>query len=131
MRETWGYHPDYPESARRVCYRADIGHEHDGIRWRPSIHMPRLASRITLEITGVRVERLQEISEADAVAEGCARLPLQDGPGAWWSADVDAGPALHGRTARDAYRLLWESINGPGSWGENPWVWVIAFKVCS
>ncbi len=119
-------------------YRATYAHgdrlgDHLGIkkRWTPPIHMPRAASRITLEITEVRVERLQEISEADAVAEGCARLPLQDGHGAWWSADVDAGPALHGRTARDAYRLLWESINGPGSWGENPWVWVIAFKVCS
>ena len=119
-------------------YRATYAHgdrlgDHLGIkkRWTPAIHMPRAASRITLEITEVRVERLQEISEADAVAEGCARLPLQDGPGAWWSADVDAGPALHGRTARDAYRLLWESINGPGSWDANPWVWVIAFKVCS
>lgn len=75
---------------------------------RPSIHMPRWASRITMEITGVRVERLQDISEADAVAEG-----------------VFTDPAC---PAYDAYRSLWESIHGPGSWDANPWVWVIEFQ---
>lgn len=73
---------------------------------RPSIHMPRWASRITLEITGVRVERLQAISEADAAAEGC------DGK----------GPLSY------HYAQLWESINGPGSWEANPWVWVVEFR---
>lgn len=74
---------------------------------RPSIHMPRWASRISLEITGVRVERLQDISEADSRAEGAAGHP--DGP---WH----------------AYRSLWTLINGPDSWAANPWVWVIDFK---
>lgn len=81
-------------------------------RWRPSIHMPRAASRITLEVTGVRVERLQKISEADALAEG-ARLHTDKDP--------DYGYA-------GWYRALWESINGPESWAANPWVWVVEFK---
>jgi hypothetical protein len=80
--------------------------------WRPSIHMPRWASRITLEITGVRVERLQDISEADAIAEGVDALPME----------------TRQSTAGLDYRALWESINGPGSWDANPWVWCIEFK---
>jgi hypothetical protein len=89
----------------RFCnYAADW--LHGPIRWTPSIHMPRWASRITLEITGVRVERLQDISDADSIAEGAVGHP--DGP---WH----------------AYRSLWTLINGPGSWDANPWVWVIEF----
>ena len=76
-------------------------------RWTPSIHMPRHASRITLEVTGVRVERLQDISEADAIAEG-----------------VYTDPAC---PAYDAYAQLWDEINGLGSWEANPWVWVVGF----
>lgn len=75
--------------------------------------MPRRYSRITLEITEVRVERLQDISEPDARAEGC-RL-------------VQAGGIVIDR-ARDQYAALWESINGPGSWDANPWVWAISFR---
>jgi len=74
--------------------------------WRPSIHMPRWASRITLEITGVRVERLQDISEADAIAEGGTKHFNID----WF------GP-------------LWASIYGVDSWDANPWVWVIEFRL--
>jgi hypothetical protein len=84
---------------------------------------------ITLEVTGVMAQRLQDISEADAQAEGIAELPLQAGqPGAWWSADP-AQPALHGRTAVDAFRLLWESIYGQGSWSDNPMVWAISSQL--
>lgn len=98
-------------------------------RWRPSIHMPRWASRITLEITGVRVERLQDISEADARAEGVAELPGQAAErGCWWTADPRAGASLHGRTPSGGFRLLWEQINGPTSWDANPWVWVVEFR---
>lgn len=79
-------------------------------RTRPTIHMPRWASRITLEVVNVRVERLQDISEADAEAEG-------------WT-----GPILGRYTAYHWYWELWESINGKGSWDANPWVWVIEFR---
>jgi hypothetical protein len=105
-----------------VWYRADNNRPMWADRkWTPSILSPRRLSRITLEITGVRVERLQGISEVDAKAEGIR-----------WT---DAGP-LHAHldggfnfpTARDAYERLWGDINGPGSWDANPWVWVVEFK---
>jgi hypothetical protein len=82
------------------------------LRWRPSIHMPRWASRILLEIVSVRVERLQDISEADAIAEGCKN-------------------SLHlpgGRFANENFAHLWWSINGDGAWEVNPWVWVVEFR---
>ena len=108
---------------RRVFYRAaHVEAEGSGprvdVRWRPSIHMPRWASRITLEVTEVRVERLQSISEEDAIAEGCTlecMRPTGD----------DSGSAIHGP---GGYLALWESINGPDSWDANPWVWVVKFK---
>lgn len=86
----------------------------------PPIHMPRWASRITLEVTDVRVERLQDISEADAVAEGCRPIRpelVQDG--------LIVRP---GRSAVEEFRQVWEEIHGEGSWEKNPWVWVIEFK---
>lgn len=91
---------------------------------RPNIFMPRWASRIDLEITGVRVERLQECSEADAIAEGLK--PLGDEEDRTWS--VDGTSFTEHEDPRDTYRDLWESINGPGSWNANPWVWVIEFR---
>lgn len=120
-----------------VIYRADPNQPSGGWRdaegnvikapWRPSTHMPRWASRIDLEITGVRVERLQDISEGDAIAEG---LQLMTRPREW------GGDTLYSyegfgewvSTARAAYRALWEQINGAGSWTINPWVWVVEFR---
>jgi len=84
---------------------------------RPAIFMPRAASRIDLEITGVRVERLQDISETDAQAEGCSLEGMTP------SGD-DSGSAIYGP---GGYRALWEQINGAGSWAANPWVWVVEF----
>lgn len=92
-------------------------------RWRPSIHMPCLASRITLELTGVRVEQLQDISEADAIAEGIEPV----GRGWRHYGSANAGELM--RFPKNSYRSLWESINGSDSWAANPWVWVIDFKV--
>lgn len=93
-----------------------------GLKWRPSIHMPRDACRILLEVTGVRVERLQDISEADAMAEGIEKSGECN-----WCDYLDYGYNDF-TSARHSYRSLWESINGAGSWGANPWVWVIEFK---
>lgn len=89
----------------------------DAGRLRAGMHMPRWASRITLEITSVRVERLQDISADDARAEGCPDRPI---PGAE-QASVDL-------LAKLWYHDLWEQINGPGSWTANPWVWAIEFR---
>jgi hypothetical protein len=91
--------------------------------WRPSIFMRRVDSRITLEIVAVRVERLQSITEEDALAEGIIRNPNLDG----YCYD-DEGRGFHGSRAVRAYENLWRSINGPDSWGRNPWVWVLDFK---
>lgn len=128
VRETW-QHSNYPyepvEPDCAIFYRADYfddPHGMDGEKspegkyreWKPSIHMHRWASRITLEITAVRVERLQDISEADAFAEGVTVTPCK--------------PSRAERMGRDAYRELWKSINGHGSWEINPWVWVIEFR---
>lgn len=90
--------------------------------WKPSIHMPRAASRITLEITGVRVERLQGITADDAMAEGIVRLPYGG-----YAADTD-GRHYHAASAWYSYGSLWEAINGAGSWEANSWVWVVEFK---
>ncbi|TYX32560.1 morphogenetic protein [Klebsiella pneumoniae] len=92
--------------------------------WRPSIHMPRWASRILLEITDVRVERLNAISEEDATAEGVppAGSLLPDYPGTFLTPKGDFA------TAKVAFQRLWESIYGEESWKANGWVWVISFK---
>lgn len=94
----------------------------EGFRWRPSIHMPRWASRITLEITDVRVERLQDISDGDALDEGIPVAGVTPGidvciDGEWWP-----GQAVK------HFRRLWESIHGPDSWDANPWLWVLEFR---
>ncbi len=133
----------FPDGCERfyagIAYKADDGrHEADITErlyrtldetesrgWTASIHMPRWASRITLEITGVRVERLNDISEADAANEGLYRLPalgryvVQKGEQYFGGADRDA---------RVVFADLWDRINGGGAWDANPWVWVVEFK---
>lgn len=115
VRETWRERvPD--QDGRTNDYRADHepGEDPCGVRWVPSIHMPRRASRLTLELTGVRIERLQEISEADAQAEGCI-APMYASDESTLSFAV-------------AYRHLWEAINGAGTWDANPYVWCLDFR---
>ena len=117
-----------------MVYAADDGRiDCDGLDWPAcieprktivSIHMPRWASRLTLEITGVRVERLQGISAADAQAEGLDFVP--DGAAAH---GIKGLATSWSNDPRKSYRALWESINGPGSWEANPWVWVVEFKL--
>lgn len=105
-----------------IHYRADGGDPFID-KWRPAIHMPRFASRINLEITAVRVELLRDISEQDARAEG-----ITDGGCLnCGNTEADCGCLNPKPDARDAFINLWESINGPGSWALNPWVWVIEF----
>lgn len=118
----WGGLPTAlsPDGSKIVYFREGFDRCAPG-RWRPSIHMPRWASRITLEVTGVRVERLQDISEADAWAEGVE----SDFASAEYAAKHGS---LCGRQFRYGYANLWGQINGPGSWGANPWVWVVEFK---
>jgi hypothetical protein len=134
VRETWGavWPADEPVPLRQceIEYRADLppgctdrpgewpadeGNGPEVPKWRPSIHMPRWASRITLRITDIRVERLQDITEDDAWAEGCDPVVHPDGA-------VDCG------TRKTTFASLWNKINGPGAWGANPWVWVMAFE---
>lgn len=93
-------------------------------QWTPSIHMPRWASRITLEIVSVRVERLNDISEEDSQAEG---IPFN---GTYWLGGHHPvkGSLQCWNTAKDAFRKTWDVINGSGSWEKNSWVWVIEFK---
>lgn len=102
--------PDGPRVFSHVAAYAADGYELQlGEKWIPSIHMLRAASRITLEIKGVRIERLREISESDAASEGTSLDYLHD-------------------THRAAFRELWHSINGADSWNANPWVWIVDFK---
>lgn len=96
-------------------------------RWRPSIHMPRRESRITLKNTAVRVETLNSISEADAVAEGIKKCTKD---GSLFKYGLDHWPWQEWeKDPRMAYKKLWEEINGIGSWAKNPWVWAVTFEV--
>ncbi len=108
VRETFSAMGDETRHAVPIFYRADRPNDNGG--WTPSIHMPRWASRIQLEITNVGVEHLQSITYSDAIAEGVNYEKGYTDP-------------------RHAYKWLWESINGEGSWAANPWVWVIEFEV--
>ncbi|GMV18403.1 MAG: hypothetical protein AMXMBFR56_66270 [Polyangiaceae bacterium] len=160
VRETWAYHlnvdrEETPEMLawarehRSVWYRASSPDAQTGCggaagRWRPSIFMPRWASRITLEVTTVRVERLQSITEADVFAEG-VQLPIggcepecaRKHPGqahALVNALTPHKPALDPKCSdRDyavaEFAVLWDSINGERApWASNPWVWVVSFR---
>jgi hypothetical protein len=146
VRETWTY-INHQTSSRglEVCiaYNADgerlpnrpsivVGDEwRDKVdawpfrpRKHPSIHMPRWASRITLKVTGVKVERLRDISESDAVAEG---IEWKDG--CWATYNNDGTMRCGGSPSPiEAYRCLWTNINGTGSWESNPWVAAISFE---
>lgn len=93
-------------------------------KWTPSLHMPRWASRILLEITGVRVERLNAISEENAASEGVAQFR-----GGFWK-HYQPGWTQHQLSARGSFVTLWKSIYDEESWQSNPWVWVIEFKRC-
>lgn len=133
VRETWA--PNVPdcETQGGYSYRADHFHfDGDGperIKWRPSIHMPRVASRLTLEITGIAVERVQDITDKDAWDEGIDALD-----GYFDDADLCATAKKHGLMVEDAittFAHLWDTTyarRGLG-WADNPYVWVVRFKL--
>lgn len=145
VREPWAYFGGdedlYLKNKNAVAYKATWSEDQcewppfarhpgyiPGDRWRHAMFMPRWASRITLEITDIRVERVQEISEADAICEGCR---ADEDP--YWRptySDPDSGG---NPSARRSYEYLWDTINGKRNrgeyaWVENPWVWVIDFR---
>jgi len=113
---------------RAAIYREGWDRSTGGLRWRPSIHMPRWASRLTLIVTDVRVQRLQWISEADAWAEGCKRGDPDD-VGGFFPADEPhpKGGFVGWDCARDWYADLWDSLHGPEAWEANPWVAAYTF----
>ncbi|GAB7544172.1 hypothetical protein [Cupriavidus sp. CuC1] len=153
VRETWAqpttlepgstfYRADYPDN---VLGKYENLPPAKGITWRPSIHMPHSLSRILLEVTGVRVERLNECTESDAVAEGVEPLDAERDDPDWSVCPRCGGTGLYtafggkGGAMPDTdcsecdthvkrYQHLWDAINGAGAWQTNPWVWVLEFR---
>lgn len=127
VRETWCPRSGGMLAMDRVCkprYRATEELRPEwGFRWRASIHMPRWASRLDLEIAGIRVQRVQDVREQDAIDEG---VHIEGDTGRYRYAK-DCGPLAD--NARLAFRWLWESIHGEPSWLSNPWVWAVTFKM--
>ncbi len=140
VREAWRTAPAFDLTPPRDIPKGmPVRYEADGVpstnlwgRLRPGMFMPRWASRINLEITAVRVERLQDISGRDCLAEGIAEVEFRPDDGFPMCLGYMVGPndgkASLKVTPQEAYRELWEQINGPGSWELNPWVWVVEFK---
>lgn len=133
VRETWAVVPQVTDNGPKhkakgdgtgATWRANWdGNPSSGFKWKPSIHMPRWASRITLEIRNVSVERLHDIDEEDAIAEGIAT----SSNGVYFM-DYSHGIA-NACKPEFSFMTLWKSINGRDSWDANPFVWVVGFKV--
>ena len=140
IRETWQKLQTWQEYGNQLYdianddrhgfieYKATNESEWDG-KWKPSIYMPRSACRILLEITDVRIERLNDISEKDAIAEGIESIQLSGNEGNWWNnyqaKDIQSGYSC----PINSFKSLWQSINAKTQpWESNPWVWVVEFK---
>jgi hypothetical protein len=139
------------EDGERVVWKADraarwlydgekqhyLESDYKPARWTPAVQMPLRLSRIMLEVTAVRVQRLQDISEEDAKAEGIRSFSKDGNLLKWWPCDPCDGPlkcawADLPRAPRDAFQKLWDSINGKSApWSSNPWTWVVEFKVAN
>jgi len=128
VRETWWC----PKRGLPVAYKANLEpHQADKRIWKPLIFMPRWASRITLEITEVRVERVQEITEEDIKAEGIVYQTDRGNNIFWYEVHGDYHGKTQAVTAKQSFEILWDSLNAKRGygWEVNPWVWVISFKV--
>ena len=142
VRETWqalqhgSYEPfdckpsQIPEQYADLRYKADEGETQ--YSWKPSIHMPRWASRIQLSVDDIRVERVQEITEEDAKAEGIERTEWKYSTSPYRNYEYERmKPGHNCSTARKSFQTLWDSINADRdySWESNPWVWVVEFSI--
>ena len=130
VKETWAKNPSCYDGDPEFVYKASfptgsVDNTHDTLEphgtWKPSIHIPRRASRITLKVVSVHAERLQDITDEGAIAEGIDPEEVHV-----WNMFNDPDEPVW--TNRSAYADLWERINGEGSWALNPWVWVIRFE---
>lgn len=127
-RETFFRHPIPDEGYK---YKADYSKEQlakipmPPLRWKPSIHMPKEACRLWLKVKDVRVERLNKITEADAKAEGVLATKTSGGAVRYMNYETGVYEMLY---PSGGFRTLWQSINGPTSWYDNPWVWVYEFE---
>lgn len=132
VRETWSLVPKsayskellfpYTDSSN-IIYKASFDRAFSS-PWKPSIHMPKIAARIFLKVTGVRIERLQDISEKDAIAEGIKVIEVDE---AYFDYEFNGENGSYA-TARGSFNSLWCKINGKDSWSSNPWVWVYEFE---
>jgi hypothetical protein len=134
VRESWML-----TSGGCYWYKASFNKSFDfknaGLKVKPSIHMPKVAARIWLEVTDIRVERLHNITEEDAMAEGVERWVeerLKSKPTHYKVYHHEPGDdSTYSTTAKMSFETLWQSLNGVESWTSNPWVWVVSFEVLS
>lgn len=122
VRETWRF------ILGKYDYKTDYPDRDFNIPWRPSIHMRKAAARLFLKITSIRVERLQEITEIDAIAEGVESFRPVPGDGPAETLYKHYLKDKWGPSPIHSFQTLWEKINGAESWESNPWVWVISFS---
>nr|WP_287937759.1 hypothetical protein [Algoriphagus sp.] len=142
VKETWSnLNGDFPQADPYIVFKSDLDHpnQHGPVTWKPSIHMPKEASRIWLMVEDIRVERLQEISEEDAIAEGIAIVKDRNEDRERYAnyyyygqEEYEEWQFVHGTDLpKFSFYSLWASINGEKSWNANPWLWVIQFRVLS
>lgn len=143
VKETWAnLNGDFQKAEPFMIFKADIHHpnQHGPVTWKPSIHLPKAASRIWAMVEDIRVERVQDISEEDAKAEGILTKPYGSHPGfctidytqkVYKSGFRPGFCADTGRQFRSSFESLWISINGQASWEANPWIWVIKYRILS
>lgn len=142
VKETWSnLNGDFPQADPYIVFKSDLDHpnQHGPVTWKASIHMPKKASRIWLMVEDIRVERLQDISEADAIAEGIAIVKDRNEDRERYAnyyyygqEEYEEWQFVHGTDLpKFSFYSLWASINGEESWMSNPWIWVIQFRVLS